>query len=177
LPKGLKNLQFTLVSLYKLSSKPMDMLRQQGNIHNELGVLHINQTGCMYKLCTCNRRYNKYLLFIDQKIIHFVARLLNLRNVTTLSTHSLTHLKSGFKAFETVHDEANLTLLHSNTSRLMRFCVHIHGKQYKKALMCYQKALLVLDDTTTNSNVRHNYMGFFDNIAPKNYAIAGLFYN
>jgi len=87
----------------------MDMLKQQGNIHNELDILHINQTGCMYKLCTYNRRYNKYLLFIE-KIINFVARLLNLQNITTLPMHSLTHLKYGFKAFETVHDKANLTL-------------------------------------------------------------------
>jgi len=74
LPKGLENLQFTLVLAFKCYEKslplePMDMdknnlLRQLGNIHNELSILYINQTECMYKLCIYNRKYNKYLLFI-----------------------------------------------------------------------------------------------------------------
>jgi len=75
LPQGLESLESTLVSSYKcyekaLSLEPMDMdknnlLRRLGNIHNELGVLYMNQAGCMYKLRTYNRGYNKYLLFID----------------------------------------------------------------------------------------------------------------
>jgi len=28
----------------------------------------------MYKVCTYNRKYNKYLLFIDQEVINFIAR-------------------------------------------------------------------------------------------------------
>jgi len=81
LPKKLESLQSTLVLAFKCYDKvlplePMDMdknnlLRRLGNIHNELSMLYINQTGCMYKLCTYNRGYNKYLLFIDQEIINF----------------------------------------------------------------------------------------------------------
>lgn len=70
---------------------------------------------------------------------------------------SLTHLEAGVKAFETVHDEANLALLHSNTGRLMRLCAHMHVKQnsqernfYNKALASYQKALQVLGCRKTN---------------------------
>lgn len=69
----------------------------------------------------------------------------------------MTHLESGVKAFETVHDEANLALLHSNTGRLMRLYAHIHGKQnmqeshfYNKSLVSYQKALQVLGDRKMN---------------------------
>jgi len=82
-----------------------NLLRRLGNIHNELGVFYINQTGCMYKFCTYNNRYNKYLLFINEEIINFIAQyqqemneLLNLPSVTTLLTHSLTHLESDVKA-------------------------------------------------------------------------------
>lgn len=70
---------------------------------------------------------------------------------------SLTHLEYGVKAFETVHDEANLALLHSNTGRLMRLWAHMHIKRdiqerhfYNKALVSYQKALQVLGDRNTN---------------------------
>lgn len=74
-----------------------------------------------------------------------------------LLTRSLTHLEAGVKAFETVHDEANLALLHSNTGRLMRLCAHMHVKQntqerqfYNKALASYQKALQVLGSKKSN---------------------------
>ena len=77
--------------------------------------------------------------------------------VTALLTRSLTHLEAGVKAFETVHDEANLALLHSNTGRLMRLCAHMHIKQntqerhfYNKALASYQKALQVLGSRKSN---------------------------
>lgn len=78
-------------------------------------------------------------------------------DVTALLTCSLNHLESGIKAFEAVHDEANLALLHSNTGRLMRLCAHMHAKQntqerqfYNKALASYQRALQVLGDRKTN---------------------------
>lgn len=67
------------------------------------------------------------------------------------------HLESGVKAFESVHDEANLALLHSNTGRLMRICAHVNTKKhsrerhfYNKALTSYQKALQVLGTRKTN---------------------------
>lgn len=76
---------------------------------------------------------------------------------TQLLTRSLNHLEAGVKAFETVHDEANLALLHSNSGRLMRLCAHFHMKQqaqekhfYNKALISYQKALQVLGTRKTN---------------------------
>lgn len=80
----------------------------------------------------------------------------NSLDVSVLLTQSLAHLESGVKAFETVHDEANLALLHSNTGRLMRLCAHMHVKQmqeshfYNKALASYQKALQVLGSRKTN---------------------------
>jgi len=93
---------------------------------------------------------------------------LNLPDVTTLLTRSLTHLESGVKAFETVHDEANLALLHSNSGRLMRLCAHMHGKQntqerhfYNKALVSYQKALQVLGDRKTNPAIWDTVMWDF----------------
>lgn len=94
--------------------------------------------------------------------------LSNSPDVTTLLTHSMTHLESGVKAFEAVHDEANLALLHSNTGRLMRLCAHMHGKQntqerhfYNKALASYQKALQVLGDRKTNSAIWDTVMWDF----------------
>jgi hypothetical protein len=80
--------------------------------------------------------------------------------VTALLTCSLTHLESGIKAFETVHDETNLALLHSNTGRLMRLCAHIHDKQnaqeryfYNKAVVSYQKALQILGSRKMNQTI------------------------
>ncbi|XP_018053067.1 PREDICTED: erythroid differentiation-related factor 1 isoform X1 [Atta colombica] len=160
LPKELGSLESTLVSSYKcyeqaLSLEPMDMdknnlLRRLGNIHNELGVLYMNQAGSRYQ------QENQ------------TDDILNLPDVTTLLTRSLTHLESGVKAFETVHDEANLALLHSNTGRLMRLCAHMHGKQntqerhfYNKALVSYQKALQVLGDRKTNPAIWDTVMWDF----------------
>lgn len=80
--------------------------------------------------------------------------------MTALLTCSLNHLESGIKAFEAVHDEANLALLHSNTGRLMRLCAHMHAKQniqerqfYNKALASYQRALQVLGERKTNPTI------------------------
>lgn len=70
---------------------------------------------------------------------------------------SLSHLEAGIRAFESVHDESNLALLHSNTGRLMRLCAYLNTKQYtkerhfhNKALISYQKALQVLGNKKTN---------------------------
>ncbi|XP_036151294.1 erythroid differentiation-related factor 1 isoform X2 [Monomorium pharaonis] len=160
LPRNLESLESTLVSSYKcyekaLSLEPIDMdknnlLRRLGNIHNELGVLYMNQAGSRYQ------QENQ------------TDELSSLSDVTTLLTRSMTHLESGVKAFETVHDEANLALLHSNTGRLMRLCAHMHGKQnmqerhfYNKALVSYQKALQVLGDKETNPAIWDTIMWDF----------------
>lgn len=73
---------------------------------------------------------------------------------------SLSHLEAGIKTFESVHDEANLALLHSNTGRLMRLSAHMHIKQrtqeryfYNKALTSYQKALQVLETRKSNPTI------------------------
>ncbi|KAK1125167.1 hypothetical protein K0M31_006507 [Melipona bicolor] len=150
LPQHLESLESTLVASYKcyekaLSLEPIDMdrnnlLRRLGNIHNELGVLYMNQAGT---------RYQQENLGEDS--------ISSSDAVTALLTRSLTHLEAGVKAFETVHDEANLALLHSNTGRLMRLCAHMHIKQntqerhfYNKALASYQKALQVLGSRKSN---------------------------
>ncbi|PSN47600.1 hypothetical protein C0J52_04586 [Blattella germanica] len=82
----------------------------------------------------------------------------------SLFSHSLEHLEAGVKAFETVRDEANLALLHSNTGRLMRMSAHFHSPDagsrqelagqerhfYNKALASYQKAIQVLGNRRSN---------------------------
>ncbi|KZC11110.1 Erythroid differentiation-related factor 1 [Dufourea novaeangliae] len=151
LPQHLESLESTLVASYKcyekaLSLEPLEMdknnlLRRLGNIHNELGVLYMNQAGTRYQ----------------QESIACEASGSTPDDVTVLLSRSLTHLEAGVKAFETVHDKANLALLHSNTGRLMRLCAHMHVKQntqerhfYNKALASYQKALQVLGSRKTN---------------------------
>ncbi|EZA54471.1 Erythroid differentiation-related factor [Ooceraea biroi] len=153
LPKGLESLEFTMICSYKcyekaLSLESMDidrnnLLRRLGNIHNELGVFYMNQAGSRYK-----QQENQ------------TDKSSNSSDVTALLTCSLTHLESGIKAFETVHDETNLALLHSNTGRLMRLCAHVNDKQntqerhyYNKALTSYQKALQVLGSRKTNQAI------------------------
>ena len=143
LPQRLESLEFTLVASYKcyekaLSLEPLEMdkknlLRRLGNIHNELGVLYMNQAGTRYQQENASEETESSA------------------GVTALLARSLTHLEAGVKAFETVHDEVNLALLHSNTGRLMRLCAHMHVKEnsqernfYNKALASYQKALQVL---------------------------------
>lgn len=177
LPQHLESLETTLTASYQcykkaLSLKPLDMdrnnlLRRMGNIHNELGVLYMNQAGskCMQLrtfLCLRNA-----IIICYSYVILFSARYQqeNLSDETTSSidseehllARSLNHLEAGVKAFETVHDEANLALLHSNTGRLMRLCAHMHAKQnaqerhfYNKALASYQKALQVLSSRKSN---------------------------
>ncbi|XP_032675397.1 erythroid differentiation-related factor 1 [Odontomachus brunneus] len=158
LPTRLESLESTLISSHKcynkaLSLEPIDMdknnlLRRLGNIHNELGVLFMNQAGGTFQMgapCQQERR---------------AEDLPSSRNVTALLTCSLNHLEAGIRAFEAVHDEANLALLHSNTGRLMRLCAHMHAKQnaqerqfYNKALASYQRALQVLGERKTNPTI------------------------
>ncbi|XP_076758545.1 erythroid differentiation-related factor 1 [Xylocopa sonorina] len=153
LPQHLESLESTLVASYKcyekaLSLEPLEMdrnnlLRRLGNIHNELGVLYMNQAGTRYQ---------------QENLGEETSRSSD--GVTVLLTRSLTHLEAGVKAFETVHDEANLALLHSNTGRLMRLCAHMHVKQntqerhfYNKALASYQKALQALGSRKSNPTI------------------------
>ncbi|XP_043265831.1 erythroid differentiation-related factor 1 [Colletes gigas] len=150
LPQRLESLESTLVASYMcyekaLSLEPLDtdknnLLRRLGNIHNELGVLYMNQAGTRYQQESTAGQTSE-----------------SSSDVIALLTRSLTHLEAGVKAFETVHDEANLSLLHSNTGRLMRLCAHMHVKQntqerhfYNKALVSYQKALQVLGTRKSN---------------------------
>lgn len=156
LPKKLENLESTLLCSYKCYDKALslelldvdrkNLLRRLGNIHNELGVLYMNQAGSRYQQETQTDESSN-------------------TDITELLTRSLTHLESGITAFHDVYDEANLALLHSNTGRLMRLCAHIHDKQntqerhfYNKALASYQKALQVLGDRKTNSAIWDNVM-------------------
>ncbi|XP_017889932.1 erythroid differentiation-related factor 1 [Ceratina calcarata] len=149
LPQRLESLESTLVASYKcyekaLELEPLEMdrnnlLTRLGNIHNELGVLYMNQARTRYQQETTD----------DETF--------NSSEVTELLDCSLSHLEAGVKAFETVHDEANLALLYSNTGSLMRLCAHMHMKQntqernyYNKALASYQKALQVLGSRKLN---------------------------
>lgn len=143
-----------------------NLLRRLGNIHNELGVLYMNQAGSknfyfhflfLGKIYVINVK--KYAIFTaryqQENLVEETSN--SSHGVSALLTRSLTHLEAGVKAFETVHDEANLALLHSNTGRLMRLCAHMHVKQntqerhfYNKALASYQKALQVLSSRKSN---------------------------
>ncbi|XP_076295316.1 erythroid differentiation-related factor 1 [Lasioglossum baleicum] len=151
LPERLESLETTLVASYKCYEKALllepseidknNLLRRLGNIHNELGVLYMNQAGTR---CQQESLADESSGICDDEVSKLLARSLN-------------HLEAGVKAFETVHDEANLALLHSNTGRLMRLCAHMHVKQnaeernfYNKALASYQKALQVLGTKKTN---------------------------
>lgn len=177
LPQRLESLESTLVASYicykkALSLEPLDMdknnlLRRLGNIHNELGVLYMNQAASKWLFIY------QYYHFVILRTGEFMLLLAfpahyqqeNCADDTTefsaeiaaLLTRSLIHLEAGVKAFETVHDQANLALLHSNTGRLMRLCAHMHVKQntqerhfYNKALASYQKALQVLSSRKSN---------------------------
>ncbi|XP_015600984.1 erythroid differentiation-related factor 1 [Cephus cinctus] len=161
LPQHLESLEEVLVASYKcyekaLSLEPSGMernnlLRRLGNIHNELGVLYMNQAGA---------RYQQESTEDDSSTSSKTTSSSSSPDVTALLTQSLNHLESGVKAFESVNDEANLALLHSNSGRLLRLCAHIHIKQrhqerqfYNKALISYQKALQVLGSRKTNPSI------------------------
>ncbi|XP_058791779.1 erythroid differentiation-related factor 1 isoform X2 [Phymastichus coffea] len=148
-PERFETLEGTLVASYKCYEKALmlepveadrnNLLRRLGNIHNELGVLYMNQAGSRYQQGET----------IDTDM--------NNTDRTMPLICSIMHLESGIKAFEAVRDEANLALLHSNTGRLMRLCAHINSKKYSrerhfynKALASYQKALQVLGTRKTN---------------------------
>lgn len=150
LPMKLESIESTLIASYRCYEKALsletveadrhNLLRRLGNIHNELGVLYMNQAGIHYQ---------------QESVVADSG--MSLPDVSCFLTRSLTHLEAGVKAFEIVHDEANLALLHSNTGRLMRVYAHMHAKQsiqerqyYNKALASYQKALQVLGSRKSN---------------------------
>lgn len=72
LPTKLENLESTLLSSYKcydkaLSLEVMDvdrrnLLKRIGNIHNELGVLYMNQAGCTYNSHVILIKNSKYII-------------------------------------------------------------------------------------------------------------------
>ncbi|KAF7997417.1 hypothetical protein HCN44_005988 [Aphidius gifuensis] len=162
LDRALISIEESLIVAYKcyekaLSLEPADidkknLLRRLGNVHNELGVLYMNQASLKYQQETNNDDDDNDKNKIDNNEDN--------KNVNSLLTKSLKHLEYGVKAFESVEDEANLALLHSNTGRLMRLCAHINvNKQteerhfYNKALHSYQKALQILGNRKTNSSI------------------------
>lgn len=91
---------------------------------------------------------------------------MNGKEFKELCTKSQKHLEEGIRAFESVKDEANLALLHSNTGRLMRLKAHFQapaaagddddtkkGQEqyfYGKAIASYQKALQILGERKYN---------------------------
>ncbi|CAD6239249.1 GSCOCG00008661001-RA-CDS [Cotesia congregata] len=148
LPETLTTLEATLIvslNCYEqaLALGPLEpdkniLIRRLGNIHNELGVLYMNQATSKYQQ-------------VDQEDSTPVAE------VTSLLTKSCQHLEAGVKAFETSKDDVNLALLHSNSGRLMRTWAHFPDKRqsqekyfYNKAIMSYQTALQVLGSKKIN---------------------------
>ncbi|XP_011298230.1 erythroid differentiation-related factor 1 isoform X1 [Fopius arisanus] len=120
-----------------------NLLRRVGNIHNELGVLYMNQASAK---CQQSEETGGEGKSSKGSV-----------DISWLLTESLSHLEAGIKAFESVCDEANLALLHSNKGRLMRLCAHINVDKriqernfYNKALVSYQRALQVLGVRKTN---------------------------
>ncbi|XP_053594409.1 erythroid differentiation-related factor 1 [Microplitis demolitor] len=148
LPDTLTTLESTLVISLKCYEKalalgPLEsdrniLIRRLGNVHNELGVLYMNQATSKYQQ-------------IDQDESAAVVEVIG------LLTKSHKHLEAGVEAFEISRDDVNLALLHSNTGRLMRTWAHIPDKKqsqekyfYNKAITSYQTALLVLGSKKTN---------------------------
>uniref|UniRef100_A0ABD2XJ45 Erythroid differentiation-related factor 1 n=1 Tax=Trichogramma kaykai TaxID=54128 RepID=A0ABD2XJ45_9HYME len=127
------------LSLNPLESDRNTLLVRYGNIHNELGVLYMNQASSRY-------HKNSELEELD---------------VTTPLVKSLRHFESGVKAFEKVSDDTNLALVHSNIGRLMRLCAHVHKIEhasrerhfYNKAIASYHKALQYLGSRKTSPDI------------------------
>ncbi|OXU32038.1 hypothetical protein TSAR_004336 [Trichomalopsis sarcophagae] len=153
LQKGFDSLEVTLMASCKCYEKALylepskveknNLLRRLGNIHNELGVLYMNQAGC--KLYLFTRFQNDET--VDPNCLSIKIPLLR----------SEQHLEAGVKAFELVGDKANLALLYSNTGRLMRLNAYVHRIQskkekdyYIKAVSNYQKALEDLETRESN---------------------------
>uniref|UniRef100_A0A6V7IA57 Erythroid differentiation-related factor 1 n=1 Tax=Bracon brevicornis TaxID=1563983 RepID=A0A6V7IA57_9HYME len=148
---ALESIEACLLASYKFYDKalilePLDvdkrnLIRRVGNIHNELGVLYMNQASAKYQ-----QDDNQS----DRR-----------ESINWFLSQSMHHLELGIKAFEGVHDEANLALLHSNTGRLMRLRAHINLEDkpiderffYNKAVSSYQKALQVLETRKTNPSI------------------------
>lgn len=155
---ALQSIEDSLIVAYKCYEKALglgpeeidkkNLLRRLGNVHNELGVLYMNQASINYHQET-NEDDDSNKNNDDNKC-----------KINLLLTKSLTHLEYGCCRFATVEDEANLALLHSNTGRLMRLCAHINIKKqtqerhfYNKALQSYQKALQILGVRKTNPSI------------------------
>lgn len=150
---ALESIEKCLLAAYKSYEKALalapleidrtNLLRRIGNVHNELGVLYMNQA-------------STHDVVTDKKTPSGSSV-----DISWLLTQSLNHLDLGIKAFETVYDEANLALLHSNKGRLMRLCAHINVDEqqiqeknfYNKALASYQRALQVLGTRKTNPSI------------------------
>lgn len=158
-PRVLDNIENILLSSSKCYQKALsfdteemdrdNLQRRLGNIENELGVFYMNQAAVHYQKDVSSEKGDN----TEQKA-----------KFKELFSESLKHLETGIKAFETVKDEANLALLHSNTGRLMRLRAHFHSPEesdrkelagqerhfYGKAVASYQKALQVLGERKYN---------------------------
>ncbi|XP_022184914.2 erythroid differentiation-related factor 1 isoform X1 [Nilaparvata lugens] len=137
-----------------LALAPCDNLRRRlGNIHNEIGSYYMNQAATVQSTPPTN---NEERLKYDN-----------------LFKAARSHLEQGVEQFESVSDNANLALLHSNTGRLMRLLAHYQqhchqfdGEEdedkiavrvskgekyyYNRAFSSYQKALGFLGARKSN---------------------------
>lgn len=121
-----------------------NLMRRLGNVHNELGVLYMNQAASLFQ----ERR--------------------NPDDFEGLLAQSQHHLEQGVQAFEAVNDVANKALLLSNTGRLMRTCAHLYTPEnrtvlsseeryyYNKAIGYYQRAIHALGNAKSNPSIWHS---------------------
>ncbi|RZF42879.1 hypothetical protein LSTR_LSTR012693 [Laodelphax striatellus] len=159
MPKVMENVGQMLVVGCQFYSRalvlaPCDNLRRRlGNIHNEIGSYYMNQAAAAQTTPPTN---NEERLKYDN-----------------LFKAARSHLEQGVEQFESVSDNANLALLHSNTGRLMRLLAHYQqhchqfdGEQdedkiaarvskgekyyYNRAFSSYQKALGFLGGRKSN---------------------------
>ncbi|XP_063979735.1 erythroid differentiation-related factor 1 [Diachasmimorpha longicaudata] len=135
------------LALEPLQIDRTNLLRRIGNVHNELGILYMEQVSTESQ----QQQQSQNNVTSDK------TSSKDSLDIGWFLTQSLHHFDSGIKTFESVCDEANIALLHSNKGRLMRLCSLINSNErmqvrnfYNKALYNYQRALQVLGMRKTN---------------------------
>ncbi|KAJ8686309.1 hypothetical protein QAD02_022103 [Eretmocerus hayati] len=153
LPERFDTIEGTMVASFKCYERAKNLAptkqdentlyRRLGNIHNELGVLYMNEASL---------RNNRGEDLMDKE---------HLKDEKNPIKRSLMHLETGIHMFEQVRDEANLALLHCNSGRLMRLCAHCKKESserhfYNKAVEHYQRALQILGTRKSHPEVWDN---------------------
>ncbi|XP_013404698.1 erythroid differentiation-related factor 1 [Lingula anatina] len=133
---------------YNNTEKQESLIKRQGNVRNELGVLYMNQAAVLTNEASFEGPS---------------------KQVEDLWKTSQTCFERGIMLFDSVSDEANIALLTSNIGRLMRLCAqafvqYVDGGQrrefsaqervyYSKACDFYKKALSIISSRSKNPTI------------------------